>query len=91
MRDYWLNKLFYDLTTSPLGAAYKTNRGPVLDRYPLKPDVRRALLEDDLVFIARGGLANPYLLRFYFQLLGYDDDAVMEKLHAAAAPAAGRA
>jgi hypothetical protein len=31
------------------------------------------------------------LLRFYFQLLGYDDDAVMEKLHAAALPAPGRA
>ena len=84
MRDYWLNKLFYDLTTSPLGATYKAERGPVLDRYPLKPEVRRALLEDDLAFIARGGLANPYLLRFYFQLLGYDDDAVMAKLHAAA-------
>ena len=84
MRDYWLNKLFYDLTRSPLGAAYKTERVPVLDRYPLKPEVRRALLEDDLGFIARRGLANPYLLRFYFQLLGYDDDAVMEKLHAAA-------
>jgi hypothetical protein len=91
MRDYWLNKLFYDLTTSPLGAAYKADRGPVLDRYPLKPEVRRALLEDDLIFIARAGFANPYLLRFYFQLLGYDDDAVMEKLHAAAAPATGRA
>lgn len=84
MRDYWLNKLFYDLTTSPLGSAYRADRGPVLDRYPLKPDVRRALLEDDLAFIARGGLANPYLLRFYFQLLGYDDDAVMARLHAAA-------
>ena len=84
MRDYWLNKLFYDLRTSPLGAAYKADRGPVLDRYPLRPEVRRALLEDDLGFIARGGLANPYLLRFYFQVLGYDDDSVMEKLHAAA-------
>jgi hypothetical protein len=88
VRDYWLNKLFYDLTTSPIGAAYKAERAPVLDRYPLGPEVRRALLEDDLAFIARGGLANPYLLRFYFQLLGYDDDAVMAKLHAAAEPRA---
>ena len=85
MRDYWLNKLFYDLTRSPLGAEYKADRGPILDRYPLKPEVRRALLDDDAAFIARSGLANPYLLRFYFQLLGYDDDAVMAKLHAAAA------
>ena len=89
MRDYWLNKLFYDLTRSSLGAAYKAERAPVLDRYPLKPEVRRALVEDDLAFIARAGLANPYLLRYYFQLLGYDDEAVMAKLHAAAAPAEG--
>ncbi len=86
MRDYWLNKLFYDLTRSPLGAAYKAERGPVLDRYPLRPEVRRALLEDDLAFIAGRDLANPYLLRFYFQLLGYDDEAVMDRLHAAAGP-----
>jgi hypothetical protein len=84
MRDYWLNKLFYDLTRSPLGAAYKAERAPVLDRYPLRPEVRQALVDDDLAFIARGGLANPYLLRYYFQLLGYDDEAVMAKLHAAA-------
>ncbi|HLB13477.1 MAG TPA: hypothetical protein VJM14_00945 [Burkholderiales bacterium] len=89
MRDYWLNKLFYDLTRSSLGAAYKAEREPVLDRYPLKPEVRRALVEDDLDFIARAGLANPYLLRYYFQLLGYDDEAVMAKLHAAAAPPEG--
>ena len=89
MRDYWLNKLFYDLTRSPLGAAYKAERGSVLDRYPLTPEVRRALVEDDLAFIARAGLANPYLLRYYFQLLGYDDEAVMAKLHAAAAPKGG--
>lgn len=87
MRDYWLNKLFYDVTTSGAGAEYKANRSRILDRYPLKPEVRKALLEDDLVFISRAGV-NPYLLRFYFQLLGYDDDAVMEKLHAAAAPVA---
>jgi hypothetical protein len=89
MRDYWLNKLFYDLTRSSLGAAYKAEREPVLDRYLLKPEVRRALAEDDLAFIARAGLANPYLLRYYFQLLGYDDEAVMAKLHAAAALAEG--
>jgi len=89
MRDYWLNKLFYDLTRSALGASYKAERESVLDRYPLKPEVRRALVEDDLAFIARAGLANPYLLRYYFQLLGYDDEAVMAKLHAAAAPPEG--
>ena len=89
MRDYWLNKLFYDLTRSSLGADYKAERGLVLDRYPLRPEVRRALVEDDLAFIARAGLANPYLLRYYFQLLGYDDEAVMAKLHAAAAPKGG--
>jgi hypothetical protein len=89
MRDYWLNKLFYDLTRSSLGATYKAEREPVLDRYPLKPEVRRALVEDDLALIARAGLANPYLLRYYFQLLGYDDEAVMAKLHAAAAPPKG--
>ena len=89
MRDYCLNKLFYDVTRSPLGAAYQADRSAVLDRYPLKPEVRKALLEDDLVFVSRAGV-NPYLLRYYFQLLGYSDDAVMEKLHTALAPAAGQ-
>jgi hypothetical protein len=89
MRDYWLNKLFYDVTRSELGAAYQTDRSAVLARYPLRPEVRKALLEDDLVAISRAGV-NPYLLRYYFQLLGYGDDAVMEKLHTALAPAAGQ-
>jgi len=89
MRDYWLNKLFYDLTTSSLGAAYKADRSAVLDGYALKPEVRKALLDDDLVAISRAGV-NPYLLRYYFQLLGYSDETVMEKLHTALVPAAGQ-
>ena len=90
MTDYWVSKLFFDLQHDPkLAAEYRAGMAAVIDRYEIKPEIRKALLEDDVGILVP--LVNAYLLRFYFQLLGYDDDAVMEKLHAAAAPAAGRA
>jgi hypothetical protein len=42
MRDYWLNKLFFDLQDSA-AAEYRAGRAPVLDRYMLKPAVRAAV------------------------------------------------
>ncbi len=69
MRDYWLSKLFFDLQSSaPLGEEYRANRKKILDRYPLKPDVRKAVESDDVVSLS--SRVNPYLLRFYFVVVG---------------------
>src|SRR6185312_148306 len=67
MTDYWVSKLFYDLS-QPDGpkAQYRADREAVLARYPLKPEVRQAVLADDVTALAR--LVNPYLLRYYFSL-----------------------
>ena len=52
----------------------------VIDRYEIKPDVRKALLEDDSSVIAP--LVNAYLLRFYFQIRGMPEAEFIARLHA---------
>ena len=71
MTDYWLSKLLYDLQSPEAAAAFKQDRAKVLDRYRLKPDVRQAVLADDISFIALR--VNPYLLRYYFSYIGMPD------------------
>ena len=63
MRDYWLSKLFFDLQNPAAAEEYRAARGKVLDRYPLKPEVRAAVERDDVFYVSR--LVNPYLV-FYF-------------------------
>jgi len=89
MRDYWLSKLFFDLQSSPpLGEEYRANRKKILDRYPLKPEVRSAIERDDVVFLA--SLVNPYLLRFYFVVTGMPEAEFLSKVRTAGADAAAR-
>ena len=45
MRDYWLNKLFFDIQQPELAARYKKDRDAVLARYPMNAELRRAVLE----------------------------------------------
>jgi hypothetical protein len=52
----------------------------VLDRYEIKPEVRKAVLADDIATIAP--LVNPYLLRFYFQIRGMPEADFIARLHA---------
>jgi len=89
MTDYWLSKLFFDLQHDPqLAGAYRADMPSVLDRYQIKPDVRRALLDDDVA--ALSPLVNAYLLRFYFQIRGMPEADFIARLHAmksGAAPA----
>jgi Aromatic-ring-opening dioxygenase LigAB, LigA subunit len=89
MTDYWLSKMFFDLQHDPkLAADYRAERTAVIDRYEIKPEVRKALLEDDVGVLAP--LVNAYLLRFYFQIRGMPEADFIAKLHkldAAAAPA----
>jgi hypothetical protein len=81
MTDYWVSKLFFDLQHDPkLAAEFRTNMPAVIDRYEIKPEVRKALLEDDVGAIAP--LGNAYLLRFYFQIRGMPESEFIARLHA---------
>jgi hypothetical protein len=52
----------------------------VLDRYEIKPEVRKAVLDDDVGAIAP--LVNAYLLRFYFQVRGMPEAEFIARLNA---------
>ena len=81
MTDYWLSKLFYDLTHSPeLAAQYRASIDTVLERYPVTPEIRAALKSDDVAVLAPG--VNAYLLRFYFQIRGLPEAEFIARLHA---------
>ena len=81
MTDYWVSKLFFDLQhDTELAAEYRANMPAVLERYEINPDIRKALLEDDVGKIAP--LVNAYLLRFYFQIRGMPEGEFIARLHA---------
>jgi hypothetical protein len=81
MTDYWLSKMFFDLQHDPeLAKAYRADMAAVIGRYPIKPDVRQALADDDVGKLAP--LVNAYLLRFYFQIRGMPEAEFIAKLHA---------
>jgi hypothetical protein len=81
MTDYWLSKLFFDLQHDPqLAAAYRADMAGVIDRYEIKPQIRQALIDDDVATIAP--LVNAYLLRFYFQIRGMPEAEFIARLHA---------
>ena len=80
MTDYWLSKLFFDLQhDAKLAAEYRADMAAVIARYDIKPDIRQALLEDDVGVIAP--LVNAYLLRFYFQVRGMPEPEFIARLH----------
>jgi len=78
LRDYWLSKLFFDLQSPAAAADYRANRDVVLERYPIEPAVRRAVVDEDVATLAR--LVNPYLLRFYFLAIGKSEDWFLERI-----------
>jgi Aromatic-ring-opening dioxygenase LigAB, LigA subunit len=80
MTDYWLSKLFFDLQNKTTAAAYRADRGKVLEQYPLKAEVRAAVLADDIAALAP--LVNAYLLRYYFQVIGMPDATFIARLRA---------
>jgi hypothetical protein len=80
VRDYWLNKLFFDIQKPELAAQYKENREAVLSRYPLNAELHRAVLNDDLAALAPH--VNAYLLRFYFAICGMNDAEFIRRLNA---------
>ena len=81
MTDYWLSKMFFDLQHDPkLAAELRKDMAAVLDRYELKPQVRKAVLEDDIGALVP--LVNAYLLRFYFQIRGMPEAEFIARLNA---------
>jgi hypothetical protein len=81
MTDYWVSKLFFDLQhDGKLAAEYRRDMSAVIDRYEIKPELRAALLADDVAVIAP--LVNAYLLRFYFQIRGMPEAEFIARLHA---------
>ena len=79
MRDYWLNKLFFDIQQPAVAAEYKKDRDAVLARYPMAPALRQALLADDIETIAPQ--VNAYLLRFYYAIVGMKDAEFIRRLN----------
>ena len=79
MRDYWLSKLFFDLQSPALAAEFRSGPNAVMDRYPLSGEVRRALKENDVPFLAER--TNAYLLRYYFFAAGMKDDEFVRRLN----------
>lgn len=72
MTDYWLNKLIFDLQGPGAHERWAERREQVVDDYPVSPEIRRALLEDD--FDVLQPLVNPYLMRFFLLICGHDDE-----------------
>ncbi len=86
--DYWLSRMMFDLSRNPADvAAWRQDRRPILDRYKLKPEIRAAVLADDMTVLTRH--ANAYLLRFYFGLCGMSEPELVARLHALKEPAHG--
>ena len=79
MRDYWLNKLFFDIQQPALAAEYKKDRDAVLARYPMNAELRRAVIEDDIAALVPH--VNAYLLRFYYAILGVKDAEFIKRLN----------
>jgi hypothetical protein len=85
MTDYWVSKLFFDLHhDGKLAAEYRADMAAVIGRYEIRPDIRKALLEDDVATLAP--LVNAYLLRFYFQIRGMPESEFIARLHALQKP-----
>ena len=80
MTDYWLSKLFFDLQVPGAMGGWKSDPEAVLKDYPLRPEIREAVLKDDLETLAPH--VNAYLLRFYFSMSGMTDPELLARLHA---------
>ena len=78
MRDYHLSKMFFDLQDGGLAAQYRANREAFLEKYPMSPGVRKAILDNDVPYLA--ARTNAYLLRYFFFASGMKDDEFMRRL-----------
>ena len=72
MTDYWLNKLIFELQGPDGKDQWSNHREEVIAKYRISPEIRKALMEDDIGTLLP--LVNPYLMRFFLLMLGYDDE-----------------
>ena len=79
MRDYWLSKMFFDLQAPALASEFRASPDAVIARYPLGEDVKTALKENRVPFLAQR--TNAYLLRYYFFAVGMKDDEFIRRLN----------
>jgi hypothetical protein len=70
----------YDLQNPELRAQFRSDPETVVARYPLQPDVRRAVLDVDIPRLAP--LVNAYLLRFYCGYVGMSEAAFIASVRA---------
>ena len=77
-RDFWVSKLFFDLQAPAVAAEFRADRDAVMKRYPLAENVRKAILDDDVPFLAQR--TNAYLLRYYFFAAGMKDEEFIRRL-----------
>lgn len=60
---YWVDKVLFDLHHKPEDLArYHADREGYLAAYRLTPEMKRAIVENDVAALYLGGV-NPYLLR----------------------------
>jgi hypothetical protein len=79
--DYWLSRMIFDLSRDPANiAAWRVDRNAFMDRYPLRSEIREAVLTDDMKILTRH--VNAYLLRFYFGICGMSEPELLARLHA---------
>jgi hypothetical protein len=78
MRDYWVSKLFFDLQSPAAAEEYRSDPAKVMDRYPLKPEMRKAVETDDVATLAK--VVNPYLLRFFYVATGKPEHWFLERI-----------
>ena len=76
--DYWLSKLFFDVQRPGGAARYRNDRARLLADYLLSPDLRSAVLTNDVARLAPH--TNPYLLRYFFAAIGMSDGEFIARL-----------
>ncbi len=76
--DYWLNKLMFDLQGPDGKNLWSEHRETTIDKYPVSHEIRQALLSDDYEYLYPR--TNPYLMRFFLLICGYDDQKSIEIL-----------
>jgi hypothetical protein len=81
MADFWLSKLFFDMQAPAVRDAFRADPEATMDRYHLPAEVRRAVLANDLAFLAPR--VNPYLLRYYCGYAGMTDAEFLSRIRAA--------
>lgn len=71
MRDYWLNRFFFQMQQPDVRQRYLADPDAVMSEYRLSPEARAAVRDQDVAYLAPR--TNPYLLRYYFGYIGVSD------------------